>query len=138
MTTLVKKPGEGQVYARRATGGSVTVKVASEAATVFEANRPAGNSGGPPPHSHGFDETFYVVSGEWEFVAGGDAVLAVAGTLIHIPRGTVHGFRSTGSTEGKLVGIAVPGGIERFFAEAAQTGDDAQAGRNHGVRWAGS
>lgn len=60
MTAIVRKPGEGQVYARRATGGSVTVTVATEAATVFEANRSAGNSGGPPAHSHGFDETFSV------------------------------------------------------------------------------
>ena len=124
------------MFARPATGGSVTVKVASEAATVFEANRNAGSRGGPPRHSHRFAETFYVVAGEWEFVAGEETILAEAGTLIHLPGGIVHGFRSTGRAEGKLVGIAVPGGIEHFFAEAARTGDDAQAGRAHGIHWA--
>jgi mannose-6-phosphate isomerase-like protein (cupin superfamily) len=132
-------PGEGRTFARPSTGGSVTVKIASEAVTVFETTRPAGDDGGPGLHSHvAFDETFYVVSGEWEFAAGDDRIIAGAGETVHLPRGIFHSFRSTGREEGRLVGIAVPGGIEDFFEEAAQTADDAGAGRRHGIEWAGA
>jgi quercetin dioxygenase-like cupin family protein len=48
---------------------------------------------GPPPHSHPWDETFYVMKGEVQFSFGDEAQLATAGTLVHLPAGTVHWFR---------------------------------------------
>jgi mannose-6-phosphate isomerase-like protein (cupin superfamily) len=134
---IVRKAGDGDVYGRPSTGGSVTVKVSGPAATVFETQRAAGNAGGPGKHSHpGFDETFYVVSGRWEFTAGDERFVAEAGTVIHLPRGIFHSFRSTGEVSGKLVGIAVPGGIEEFFAEAERTANDHEAGAGHGIEFA--
>lgn len=137
MKATIRKAGEGDVVARPTTHGSVTVKVASDKATVFETERAAGDSGGPGMHSHpGFDETFYVVSGQWEFLAGDQNIVADAGTFVHLPRGIFHSFRSTGTMDGKLVVIAVPGGIEDFFEEAARTADDDAAGQNHGIKLA--
>lgn len=119
--------------------GSVTIKVANETSTVFETERAAGDARGSGLHSHpGFDETFYVVSGEWEFIAGDRTVLADAGTVVHLPRGIFHHFRSTGRLEGKLFGIATPGGIEDYFEEAAGTANDDEAGRHHGIRFIGA
>lgn len=113
MKALVRAAGEGDRYGRQGTGGSVTVKVAGPAATVFETRRAAGDDRGPGRHSHpGFDETFYVVSGEWEFTAGDDRIVASEGALVHMPRGVFHSFRSTGRMEGTLLTLAVPGGIE--------------------------
>jgi hypothetical protein len=34
-----------------------------------------------------------------------------------------------------MVGIAVPGGIEEFFAEAERTTNDHDAGRSHGIEF---
>lgn len=134
MEAVVLKKGEGKVIPRPVTHGSVTIKVANERSTIFETERAAGNAGGPALHSHpGFDETFYVVSGEWEFVAGEEKIVAEAGTVVHLPRGIFHSFRSTGRLDGMLIGIAVPGGIEDFFEEAAQTADDDEAGHHHGI-----
>jgi mannose-6-phosphate isomerase-like protein (cupin superfamily) len=48
---------------------------------------------GPPPHSHDWDESFYVLNGQLEFVCEGQTHLCPASTLVHIPRGTVHSFR---------------------------------------------
>ena len=136
MEAVVLKGGEGTVIPRPMTQGSVTVKVAGETSTMFETQRAAGDAGGPGSHSHpGFDETFYVISGEWEFVAGDRTVVAEAGTVVHLPRGIFHRVRSTGRVDGKLLGVAVPGGIEDFFEEAAQPADDA-AGRRHGIEFA--
>jgi mannose-6-phosphate isomerase-like protein (cupin superfamily) len=59
----------------------------------------------------GFDETFYVVTGEWELVAGDRMALAEAGTTVYLPRGIFHGFRSIGRLPGRLFGVAAPGGI---------------------------
>lgn len=133
---VVLKGEEGTVTPRTRTQGSVTVKVAGESSTMFETKRAAGDTGGPGSHSHpGFDETFYVISGEWEFVAGDRTVVAEPGTVVHLPRGIFHRFRSTGRVDGRLLGVAVPGGIEDFVEEAARTADDA-AGRRHGIEFA--
>ena len=48
---------------------------------------------GPPPHSHDWDEAFYVLSGEIQFLCDGQAHVCLPGTLADIPRGTVHGFQ---------------------------------------------
>jgi mannose-6-phosphate isomerase-like protein (cupin superfamily) len=133
---IVRKRGEGSTIPRPGTHGSVTIKAATGASTVFETQRPAGDAGGPAVHSHpGFDETFYVVSGEWEFVVGDDTITADAGMVVHLPRGVFHTFRSTGRVDGTLVGVAVPGGIEDFFEEAARTANDDEAGRHHGIEF---
>lgn len=47
---------------------------------------------GPPPHSHDWDETFYVTKGQVEFVVGGEATTCTVGTLVHVPAGAVHAF----------------------------------------------
>ena len=48
---------------------------------------------GPPPHSHGWDESFFVIKGNIKFSFGGESRLAVPGTLVHFPAGTVHSFK---------------------------------------------
>lgn len=47
---------------------------------------------GPPPHQHDWDESFYVIRGEVRFTAGAQAATCSAGTLVHVPAGTVHAF----------------------------------------------
>ncbi len=48
---------------------------------------------GPPPHSHDWDESFYVTKGQVEFTCGGETSMCMAGTLVHVPGRTVHAFR---------------------------------------------
>jgi mannose-6-phosphate isomerase-like protein (cupin superfamily) len=115
---VVRKPGEGKLVPP-GTHGSVTIKVADEVVTIFETRREEGDSGDPGLHSHpGFAETLYVVSGEWEFVVDDRDLIVDAGTLVHLPRGVFHSFRSTGRARGTLLGIAVPGGVEDLFEES--------------------
>ncbi|MGZ4131047.1 MAG: cupin domain-containing protein [Actinomycetota bacterium] len=136
MEAIVLANGDGRVFGRPTTNGEVVVKVATEAATIFETQRVAGDALGPGRHAHpGFDETFYVVDGEWEFTAADRTIVAERGTVVHLPRGIFHSFRSTGRLDGRLIGIAVPGGIEDFFAEAARLADDDAAGTAHGIEF---
>lgn len=48
---------------------------------------------GPPPHTHPWHESFFVIRGQVEFHCAGQDLLAGAGTLVHVPAGTVHAFR---------------------------------------------
>ena len=75
-------------------GIRVTVLASNEATRGYEITRQRGNKGmGPPPHSHDWDESFYVVAGEVEFTCFGATTVCSPGTLVHIPAGTVHSFR---------------------------------------------
>ena len=47
---------------------------------------------GPPPHSHDWDESFYVTKGQVVFTCAGETSVCTAGTLVHVPAGTVHAF----------------------------------------------
>jgi mannose-6-phosphate isomerase-like protein (cupin superfamily) len=50
----------------------------------------AAPEGGAPPHSHTFDEGFYVLRGEMTFFAGNTSVQLAAGDFINIRGGTGH------------------------------------------------
>ena len=75
--------------------GELITVLASGAATqgyeIFLQQGPEGS--GPPPHSHPWDESFYVVKGEVEFGVDDERHVAAAGTLVHLPAGTTHWFR---------------------------------------------
>jgi hypothetical protein len=43
-----------------------------------------------------------------------------AGGMAFGPRGTPHGFQNIGDTPGRLLVIATPSGVERFFEQAAE------------------
>jgi quercetin dioxygenase-like cupin family protein len=59
---------------------------------------------GPPPHSHDWDESFYVTKGQIQFVCGGETAMCTAGTLVHVPAGNVHAF-SYGPGGGEMLEI---------------------------------
>ena len=71
---------------------SVLAEIAATGAYAITLNH--GREGnGPPPHSHDWDESFFVVKGNVEFNFGGETLVAVPGTLVHFPAGTVHSFK---------------------------------------------
>ena len=86
--------------------GTQVIVLASNAATQgYGITLQQGEEGtGPPPHSHDWDESFYVLKGEIEFLCDGKVHMCTPGTLVHVPRGTVHGFRY-GRSGGQLLEI---------------------------------
>lgn len=79
-------------------GIKVTVLASNTATQAYEITRQQGDKGmGPPPHSHNWDESFYIVAGEVEFTCAGKTVVCFPGTLVHVPAGTVHSFRYLGN-----------------------------------------
>lgn len=84
--------------------------------------------GGPPPHIHTReDETFYVLEGELEFVIGGRALLATAGSVVYGPKGIPHAFRNVGTTPSKMVVFIAPAGFERMLEEVGELATDASS-----------
>jgi mannose-6-phosphate isomerase-like protein (cupin superfamily) len=122
-TPIVVLPREGSAL-RTPSGAGVLVRVSSAATggalTVFEASREGGDVRWPRTHRHtNMDETFFVVEGSFVFELDGRLRDAPAGTVVFLPRGIWHRFRSTGAAPGRVLCIAAPGGIDRFFEEAA-------------------
>ena len=84
-------------YARplNVVGEHITVLASGEVTGGYEIFLQAGPEGsGPVPHTHPWDESFFVTNGEVDFSIGEDeTVAALPGTLVHVPAGTRHWFR---------------------------------------------
>lgn len=92
-------------------GTQVTVLASNATTQSYGITVQQGDEGtGPPPHRHDWDESFYVLKGLIEFVCDGQAVTCTPGTLVHVPRGTVHGFRY-GAGGGQMLEITGPGAL---------------------------
>ena len=66
----------------------------------------------------------------------GDAFDAAAGSFVFLPRGRPHRFWTAGPAA-RLLLIAVPGGIEDYFAEinaASSAAERGRTGERHGIR----
>ncbi len=127
---IVVPPGAGRVL-RTPSGAGVLVKLSTGetggALTVFETTRDAGDDRAPRAHRHtNMDETFYVIEGTYVFELDGQPYEAPAGTVVFLPRGTRHRFRSTGTTPGRVLSFASPGGLDRFFEAIAVPGTSLQ------------
>ena len=92
-------------------GTQVTVLASSVDTHGQEFTFQSGEEGmGPPPHSHDWDESFYVLKGSIEFICSGENYMCNPGTLVYIPGGTVHAF-SYGPNGGEMLEITSKGSI---------------------------
>jgi quercetin dioxygenase-like cupin family protein len=98
-------------------GEKITVLASKDATQSYEIFLQAGVEGsGPPPHSHDWDESFYVVKGQVEIKYGDETILATPGTFVHLPSGTVHCFRF-GLGGGEMISMTGHnGGASKLFA----------------------
>lgn len=95
-------------------GIDITVLAAKQVTQGQEFTFQRGVKGmGPPPHSHGWDEAFFVLKGSIEFMCEGKLETCLPGTLVFVPGGAVHSFQY-GQDGGEALEIAGAGG------EAAQ------------------
>ena len=81
--------------------------------------------GGPPPHIHTReDEFWYVIDGTFEIRIGEQVHALGPGGFAYAPRGTVHNFRNTADTPGRVLVGFTPGGMGGFFRESGQPAAD--------------
>lgn len=101
-------------------GESMTVLGAGDLSKEFEVHIQTGKkNGGPPPHTHSWDEGFYVLEGEVEITLNGKATLLKAGSYVHIPAMTLHGYRNVTEGAKMLAVVSDPRGGE-FFTSVAK------------------
>jgi quercetin dioxygenase-like cupin family protein len=118
----VLKPGEGEIH--RLLGEPRIFKVTPAenggACLQFETSHVSGTQ--IPVHAHlGEDEAFYILDGQFDFVAGMDRTLATPGCFLFVPRGIFHGFAALGPDNGRMLVTVTPGtGHEGFFREAIE------------------
>lgn len=125
-------------------GEHITVLASGEATEGYEIFLQRGPEGsGPPPHSHPWDESFYVVRGAIDFGIAADVSTASPGTLVHLPAGSVHWFRF-GKGGGEMVSMTSRLGASKMFADMAREvspvnpdlGQLAEVGGRHGFKLA--
>ena len=75
-------------------GVDITPLVSADQSADYEISVISGQEGhGPPPHSHPWDETYFVLRGEVVFGVGLNEQVFAAGALVHVPAGERHWFR---------------------------------------------
>ena len=99
-------------------GEQLTILASGAETGSYEIFRQAGPEGsGPPPHRHDWDEAFYVIAGEVMFgVDDQQDLIARAGTLVHVPGGSMHWFRF-GEGGGEMISMTSREGASAFFTE---------------------
>jgi quercetin dioxygenase-like cupin family protein len=98
-------------------GEKITVLASGAQTGSYEIFRQAGpENSGPPPHSHPWDESFYVIKGEIAFGIDGSEMTAVPGTLVHLPAGTTHWFRF-GKGGGEMISMTSREGASQMFTD---------------------
>lgn len=101
-------------------GTDIHVLLSASDTHSHEVTLQSGQAGmGPPPHSHDWEETFYVLEGSILFVCDGDEVVCEKGTCVHVPAGSVHAFRY-GENGGKMFEVAGKGRATQLFTDLSQ------------------
>jgi len=91
--STIVKPGDYE-RALSVVGTDVTVLAANAVTQGQEFTFQRGEQGmGPPPHSHHWDEAFFVLKGSVDFTCEGKLETCLPGTLVFVPGGTVHSFQ---------------------------------------------
>lgn len=72
-----------------------------------------GLGGGPPAHHHnGYDEAFYLLSGQMEFCVDGRTSIVNTGSMAFVPRGATHAFCNRSSEPARMLVITTPEAID--------------------------
>jgi mannose-6-phosphate isomerase-like protein (cupin superfamily) len=119
----VVAPGEGRALAPAA-GVAISLKSSADETTggwtFFEYAAPPGFAG-PPPHWHKtVEEAFFVLEGTIRFELDDTAVEVQAGGYARVPPGVVHRFSNPTDEPARFLGLAVPGGLEKYFDELSE------------------
>lgn len=73
--------------------------------------------GGPPPHTHKWEEIYVVLSGEMDVVVDGKTTRLGPGGIAHIPAMTPHGYTTLDHTH--FLTIVSKGNAAKFFKQVS-------------------
>lgn len=101
--------GEGLSLQAAATRPTVKAgpRTGSRLLGMLESELPPG--GGFPGHNHDeYEEIFYVLAGQIDYLIGDRWVTAPTGTTVFVPPGQAHGFRNNSGETARHLAIASP------------------------------
>jgi len=103
-------------------GGLYTVKASSKETdgqlSIVEMLLPPGASA--PPHIHDCGESVFVLDGSIRWHVGDEVIDGSPGQFLHFPKGTLEWAENVSSAPARLLVVYSPGGMDEFFAEAAE------------------
>lgn len=103
----------------RVAGFDIQTLISGDEAQNFEVFFTSGIDGtGPAPHSHAWDETFFVIEGPVMFGVGDQEQLIEAGTLLHVPGNQRHWWRF-GDQKGEFLSITSGKAAAPMYRELA-------------------
>lgn len=73
--------------------------------------------GGPPPHTHQWEEVYVVLTGEMDVFVGGETTRLGPGDCAHVPAGAPHGYTTLDETH--FLTIVTRGNAAKFFKQVA-------------------
>ena len=77
----------------------------------------------PPPHiHHRTDETYYLLEGELAVLEGERTYTARPGSVVYLPRGTLHAWRNATARPVRALLLITPAGFEGIIPEAGVPG----------------
>ena len=111
--------------ALRIAGFDIQALITGDDAQSFEVFFTRGQDGtGPAPHSHDWDETFFVLQGPVLFGVGDREHRVEAGTLLHVPGGERHWYRF-GDRQGEFLSLTSGHAAGPMYRELAGLSADA-------------
>ncbi len=63
---------------------------------------------------------FFIVEGIYEMTVGGQTSTVGPGTIVFVPRNTVHRFKNIGDTTACMLDWTLPGGQDHYFKAVAE------------------
>jgi quercetin dioxygenase-like cupin family protein len=73
--------------------------------------------GGPPPHTHKWEEIYVVLSGEMDVFVDGKTTRLGPGAYAHVPANTPHGYTTLDETH--FLTIVTRGNAAKFFKQVS-------------------
>jgi len=118
---FVVPQGEGRLISGPAGGPTtITAHTGNTGGTFTFLENVIGPKQGPPRHVHRReDEMWYVLDGNFRFIADERIFEAPEGAFIFVPRGTAHCFQNLEDRPSRILVMFTPSGMERFFEEHA-------------------
>ena len=75
---------------------------------------------GPPPHTHAWDEAYFITAGEVRFSVGEQSFAASAGDFVYTLGGMPHGFRGVSEQPARVLIFDAPAHAGNFFKRVSR------------------
>ena len=75
-----------------------------------------------PPHTHDKEEeSYFMLEGTMLMQLGSQELTIAPGDFVHVPAGTIHGYKNNSHQGVRFLAWSVGGAIDEFFTEMAET-----------------